>query len=106
MRKVEVQTSPIYLFLQSKVLIYLRLVENMTWKRGLWVPYSLIGAECNVPGTNLYLKSNGDVQVCAGGTRSYGNYFITTPVAQMMDSQFFKDVADNYKGCHWVEETI
>ena len=65
-------------------------------------PY-FISEECDVPGTNLYLKSDGDVQVCAGDTRSYGNYFETS-VAQMMDSQFFRDVADNYAGCPWVYE--
>lgn len=56
---------------------------------------------CSVPGVNLYLTTNGDVHVCAGDTRKYGNYFENT-VEEMMNSELYNNVVKEYKKCPWV----
>ena len=56
---------------------------------------------CSVPGVNLYLTTNGDVHVCAGDTRKYGNDFENT-VEEMMNSELYNNVVKEYKKCPWV----
>ena len=72
---------------------------NVEWKAKL--PLLVIG-DCSVPGVNLYLTTNGDITVCAGDTRKYGNYFETS-IEEAMKSELYQDVKNNYKKCPWVE---
>ncbi len=72
--------------------------NNIEWSAKL--PLLVIG-DCSVPGINLYLTTNGDVHVCAGDTRKYGNYFENT-IEEMMNSDLYKEVLTGYKKCPWV----
>lgn len=86
--------------LWKKCAEYDRIHNNTIWESKL--PLLGIG-ECKIPGINLYLVDNGDVHVCAGDIRSYGNYFEKT-IKEMMDSELYRNVVDTFKGCPWVLE--
>lgn len=79
---------------------YDRLYNNCLWKPKL--PLLGIG-ECRIPGINLYLVDNGDVHVCAGDIRSYGNYFEQS-IKEMMCSELYENVLCTFNGCPWVSE--
>ena len=65
-----------------------------------WTPrLPLLGiGECRIPGVNLYLVDNGDVHVCAGDTRTYGNYFEQS-VKELMNSNLYDNVLHTFKSC-------
>jgi len=72
---------------------------NINWDTKL--PLLVIG-DCSIPGINLYLTTNGDMTVCAGDTRSYGNYFKDS-IEDAMKSELYSDIINNFKKCPWVE---
>lgn len=72
--------------------------HNIEWNAKL--PLLVIG-DCNVPGVNLYLTTNGDVHICAGDTRSFGNYFEDS-VEKMMNSKLYNTIIEEYQKCPWV----
>ena len=90
---------------QEKLLeLYAKISEYDKEKYGYdWKPQLplLVMGHCSVPGVNLYLTTNGDVHVCAGDVRSYGNYFDHS-IETMMNSELYKNVINNYKICPWV----
>ncbi len=85
--------------LYKKCSEYDKINFGIDWKEKL--PLLVIG-DCYVPGVNLYLTSNGDMTVCAGDTRKYGNYFEDS-IEDAMKSELYYDVKNNYKKCPWVE---
>ena len=72
-----------------------KLEYGLDWNEKL--PLLVIG-DCYVPGVNLYLTSNGDMTVCAGDSRSYGNYFENS-IEDALKSDLYNDVIENYKKC-------
>jgi MoaA/NifB/PqqE/SkfB family radical SAM enzyme len=69
------------------------------------LPPMICLGRCDVPGVNLYLVSNGDVNICAGNTTKLGNYRAQS-IEEMVNSEVFKDIRDNFAECPWVTELI
>jgi MoaA/NifB/PqqE/SkfB family radical SAM enzyme len=70
-----------------------------------WTPsLPMLGIDkCYIPGVNLYLKSNGNVDVCAGDTRILGDYRKES-VSEIINSPLFDELRTNFKGCKWATE--